>query len=458
MFNGDFIFGSGTAAYQVEGAHNSDGKSESIWDRFAHTKGKIAHNENGDIACDHYNRFKEDVKLMKDMGLDAYRFSISWCRIIPDGVGIVNYKGVEFYNNLIDLLIENGITPFITLYHWDLPQVLEDKGGWLNPDIADWFEAYAKTCAELFGDRVKNFFTFNEPQIFSEHGYIRGGHAPGHKFGRDEYLKICHNILLANGMAVKAIKSVHSDIKVGMAVSMPSEIPVSKEAEKYADEFFGAVNSIEDIPNSRALQLWLDPVYFGRYPKIIEDYAREYLPEILNGMDVIKVKLDYIGGNNYQGSYFDVYPDGTRKWVPRKPGAATNHLGWSITPEALYWCSREICTRYGCDFFITENGLAMSEMVCLDGKVHDPQRIDYMHRYLNGLEKAYDEGYPIKGYFAWSFMDNFEWASGYEERFGLIYVDFETLERIPKDSAYWYKEYIRSRKETDAVRLPQKAQ
>ncbi len=447
MFGREFIFGSGTASYQVEGAHNIDGRSESIWDKFSHIKGKIAHNDNGDTACDHYSRLEEDVRLMKEIGLDAYRFSIAWCRILPDGIGKINEKGVEFYNKLIDLLLENGIKPYITLYHWDLPQILEDKGGWLNPDIPQWFEEYTRICTKAFGDRVKDFFTFNEPQIFSEHGYITGAHAPGHKYGLDEYLKICHNILLANGRAVKAIREINSSIKVGMAVSMPSLIPVSKEAQEHIMDFFGVVNNINELPNSRALRLWLDPIYFGKYPKVVEDYARESLPEILEGMDTIKVDLDYIGGNNYQGTYFDVYPDGSYKYVPKRVGAATNHLGWSITPESLYWCSREICTLYGCDFFITENGLSMSEMPSLDGKVHDPQRIDYMHRYINGLEQAYDEGYPIKGYFAWSLMDNFEWASGYEERFGLIYIDFETKERIPKDSAYWFRDYIKSRKE-----------
>ncbi len=411
MFGKDFIFGSGTASYQVEGAYNIDGKSESIWDRFAHTKGKIAHNHNGDIACDHYHRFEEDIKIMKELGLDAYRFSVSWCRILPNGVGEVNSRGIDFYNRIIDCLIENDITPYITLYHWDLPQRLEDKGGWLNPDISYWFEEYAKVCTEAFGGRVKNIFTFNEPSIFSEHGYIRGAHAPGHRFGADEYLKIVHNILVANGRAVRAIKAIDSKIKVGMAISMSPEIPINENAAKYVMNFAGTVKSIESLPDSRAYQLWLDPVYFGKYPKIIEEYGKEKLPEILENMDIMQVGMDYIGGNNYQGSYCDVNEDGTRKWVPKKVGEWTNHLGWSVTPESLYWCAREICTRYGCDFFITENGYSASEAPSDDGRVHDIQRIDYMKGYIKGLEKAYDEGYPVKGYFAWSFMDNFEWAS-----------------------------------------------
>ncbi len=445
MFDSKFIFGAATASYQIEGAVSEDGRGVSIWDTFSHTKGKVAHNQNGDEACDHYHRIDSDVELMKQIGIKSYRFSIAWPRIIPNGVGNINQAGIDFYNRLINKLIENDITPFITLYHWDLPQTLQDIGGWLNPSISDWFENYARVCAKAFGDRVKFFTTFNEPQIFSEHGYITGAHAPGLKLSKDDYLRICHNILLSNGKATRAIKSEYADIKVGMAVSSPSFIPVSKEAEAYADKYFAHIESIDAVPNSRHIALWLDPVFFGHYPKVIEDYAKQHLPEILDDLDMIKVPQDFIGANNYQGTYFDVYPDGSYKHVPRSPGACVNHLGWLITPETLYWCVREMCNRYHCDMYICENGLCLSETPSVDGFVHDPQRIDYLQRHLDGLEKAYDEGYPIKGYFAWSLMDNFEWASGYEPRFGIIYVDFNTKQRILKDSAKWYSKYIKTK-------------
>ena len=433
-FKKGFMWGAATASYQIEGAWNEDGKGSNIWDEFTHQPGKIEDKSTGDIACDHYHKYKEDVKLMAECGLKAYRFSISWARIFPEGIGTVNQKGIDFYNNLIDELLKYNITPFITLYHWDLPYALYLKGGWLNKDSIDWFEAYAKVIAENFGDRVKNYITFNEPSVFMGCGYSQGAHAPGIKLGDKDLLYMGHNIHLAHGKAVRAIRSVVSDAKIGITLATQPKIPITdadiKDAEK--SYFAGGLGGF-----FWSTDYWLDPIVFGKYGEKLLQEAGDMFPAFTDEeMKIISEKIDFIGLNIYEASYQGDYV--------RPFGTAHTELNWDIYPQALEWGVKLNYGRYKLPIIITENGMSAHDWVSLDGKVHDPNRIDFLHRYLSGLKKAADEGCEVDGYFQWSFMDNFEWAKGYNPRFGIVHVDYQTQKRTLKDSAYWYKDVIES--------------
>lgn len=429
----DFIWGAATAAYQIEGAWNADGKGANIWDEFVRQPGKIKDGSSGDVACDHYNRFKEDVKLMAEIGLKAYRFSISWARILPEGAGKVNKAGVDFYNNLIDELLKYNIEPFVTLYHWDLPYALYLKGGWLNPESSDWFCEYARVVKENFGDRVKNFITFNEPSVFVGCGYQLGEHAPGIKAGAKDLLRIGHNILLSHGKAVQVLREI-PDAKIGITLATQPKIPVSKEDEQAAfDEYFR--DSLAGFVWT--VQYWLDPIVFGKYGENLTREAGEFFPKISEQeMKIINQKIDFLGLNIYEASY-----QGDFK---RPFGTAHTELGWDVYPDALKWGIKLNYKRYKLPVIITENGMSAHDWVSLDGKVHDPNRIDFTTRYLRGLKDACLDGCDVRGYFHWSLMDNFEWASGYNPRFGLIYVDYKDGTRILKDSARWYKTVIES--------------
>jgi len=430
----DFIWGSATASYQIEGAWNEDGKSPNVWDEFTHQPEKIADKSTGDTACDHYHLYKEDVKLMSELGMKAYRFSLSWSRILPEGTGKVNPKGIQFYNNLINELLKYNITPFITLYHWDLPYALQLKGGWLNPEISDWFGEYAKVIAENFGDRVKNFITLNEPSVFMGCGYSLGVHAPGLKYGTKDLLLIGHNIHVAHGKAVKAIRENIKDANIGITLATQPKIPVSPENEEeaYNSYFWDGLGGFFWTTN-----YWLDPIVFGKYSDRLISAAGDMLPNVSDeDMKIINQKIDFIGLNIYEAQYTGDYT--------RAPGTAHTELGWDVYPQALKWGIRHNYKRYKLPIFITENGMSAHDWVSLDGKVHDPNRIDFLHRYLLGLKEAADFGCDIAGYFYWSFIDNFEWSQGYNPRFGLVHCDYTTLKRTPKDSAYWYKEVIES--------------
>jgi len=433
-FSKDFIWGAATASYQIEGAWNEDGKGANIWDDFTHQPGKIEDGSTGDVACDHYHKYKEDVKMMKEMGLKAYRFSISWSRIIPDGIGAINPKGIEFYNNLINELIKNDIVPFITIFHWDLPSALYLKGGWLNPECADWFQYYTKVIAENFGDRVKNFITFNEPSVFLGCGYNIGVHAPGYKVGNKDFLLSACNVLRCHGRAVTELKKAIPDCKVGITLATQPKIPLAKENEQEAyDSYFSC--SLGGFIWTMAF--WMDPIVFGKFPEQILKEAGDLFPAISDDeMKSINQKIDFLGVNIYEAQYAGNYV--------RTPGTAHTELSWDVYPEALKWGIKLNTKRYGLPMYITENGMSAHDWVSLDGKVHDPNRIDFLHRYIKGLRDAADEGCDIRGYFHWSLMDNFEWAKGYNPRFGLVYVDYKTQERILKDSAYWYKTVIES--------------
>ncbi len=444
-FNKDFVWGTATASYQIEGAWNEDGRGESVWDVFSHQDGNVYENHTGDVACDHYHKFKDDVRLMKELGIKAYRFSLSWPRIFPNGTGEINEKGVKFYNDLIDELVKNGIEPYVTLFHWDYPYALYQKGGWMNDESVEWFANYAGKVSELFSDRVKHFITFNEPQCFIGSGFLEGVHAPGIKAPNKDIFKMCHNVLKAHGAGVIALrKNAAQDIKVGYAptctASYPSE-ETPENIEAVRKLFFECPPIEENFMWN--VSWWSDPVMLGKYPEDGLKKYKDYLPEITEeDMRLINQPIDFYGQNIYNGKEYSVDKDGNAVLVKRKEGSPKTAIQWPVTPECLRWGPRYLYERYKKPIFITENGMSAHDWVSLDGKVHDPNRIDFINRYLNELSKAIDDGADVRGYFVWSFMDNFEWSKGYSDRFGIVYVDYESQERIPKDSAYWYKNWI----------------
>lgn len=431
-FRKDFMWGAATASFQIEGAWNEDGKSPSIWDEFCHRGGKIEDNSTGDIACDHYHRYKEDVKLMADLGLKAYRFSIAWTRILPDGTGKINEKGLEFYSNLVDELLKYNITPYVTLYHWDLPYCLQLKGGWTNPESPLWFEEYTKVIVKCFGERVKNYITFNEPSVFMGCGCSQGAHAPGYQLSTRDLLHMGHNIHLAHGRAVKVIRELTPFAEAGITLASLPAIPVT---EKDADAAYESHFSITREFFFWSDAYWADPIVLGHYPEKLLQETKDIFPSFTDeDMKLISQKIDFIGINIYQGHYTGDYT--------RKPGTPHTEIGWDTFDSALEWGVKHFTKRYQIPIYITENGLSCHDWESLDGKVHDPNRIDFLHRYLRGLKTAAESGCDVRGYFQWSFMDNFEWAKGYNPRFGMVFCDYATQKRIPKDSAYWYKEVI----------------
>ena len=439
-FRKDFIWGAATAAYQIEGAFDEDGKGRNIWDEFTHIEGKISDSSTGDIACDHYHRYKEDVRLMAELGIKAYRFSISWSRILSDGTGEVNQKGIDFYNDLINELLKYGIEPYVTLYHWDLPYALHLKGGWLNDDITDYFEEYTTIVAENFGDRVKNFITFNEPQVFTGCGYFEGCHAPGYKLADKELLRICHNILKAHGKAVRVLRRMVSNVKIGFTSASSPLVPVSdNDVDAARNAFFSSGKGHFIFSEA----FWHDAIVFGKYPDDVLNAYGDDFPKITEkDMQLISEPIDFIGLNIYTGSYVKTNKDGFAERLRCSPGHPRTAIGWDIIPETLYWGTKFYYDRYRLPIYITENGMSAHDCISLDGKVHDPNRIDYLDRYLLELKKSAEDGVDIAGYFQWSLLDNFEWAKGYSERFGMIYVDYPTQNRIIKDSGYWYKTVI----------------
>lgn len=443
-FQKDFIWGAATASFQIEGGAYEDGKSPSIWDAFCKEPNRVFDGHNGDTACDHYHRYKEDIQLMKEIGLESYRFSVSWPRILPNGIGEVNEKGVEFYNNLIDALIEADITPVMTLYHWDYPHILYQQGGWLNPNSSLWFEEYAKVIGSKFGDRVKNFITINEPQIFMGHGYYSLEHAPGLKVSRTNLLHMNHNVMLSHGRAVRALRKLVPDCEIGVAFAGktflpatddPKDISAARQANFWVDT--------EDVTHSNAW--WTDTMIFGKYPEEAEEILKDEMPKYTQEeMEIISSPIDYYGINIYGSGLVEYDETNGFREIHHKVGTRKTGIGWAITPGSLYWFPKFVYERYNLPILITENGQSATDGVSNDGKVHDPQRIDYLNDYLWNLRKVVSEGVEVKGYFQWSFLDNFEWAKGYDDRFGIVFIDFETQERILKDSAYWYKDVIKA--------------
>lgn len=434
-FSEDFLWGAASAAYQVEGAYNEDGKGLGIWDVLS--EGHVVHNENGHMACDHYHRYKEDVALMKEMGLKTYRFSISWPRVLPEGSGKVNEKGIQFYRNLVDELKNAGIEPMITLFHWNLPYELHKKGGWQNPEIVEWFAEYTKVVIEALSDKVRYWMTFNEPQCFIGISYKRGIHAPF--IDEPKALAGCtRNVLMAHGRAVQMIRK-YAVLKpmIGMAPCGGISVPES--------------NSTDDIETARkqsftakdvfSIAWWCDAPILGTFPQEACDELGVDSLFDEEEMKLVCQPLDFFGFNVYQSMGWPLLKDGYS--VNSYQGCPRTTMEWPVTPEVMYWLARFLTDRYKLPVLITENGMSNIDFVMLDGKVHDPQRIDFVHRYLLSLKKAVEEGYPVMGYTYWSIMDNFEWADGYDKRFGLIHVNYQTFERTLKDSAYWYAEVIR---------------
>ena len=440
-FRKDFFWGAASSAYQVEGAAFEDGKGPSVWDMFCRKGNTIWNAQNGDIACDHYHRYKEDVALMKKIGLKAYRFSVSWPRILPEGSGAVNPKGLDFYDRLVDVLLKAGITPFLTLFHWDYPYALYCRGGWLNPSSPDWFADYARVLADKLSDRVRHWITLNEPQCFII-AHQSGKHAPGDTLGWKETLRAGHHALLAHGKAVQAIRAAgRTKLMVGYAPVGIASLPASsRSADVRAARTATFAVSARNLWNS---SWWMDPVFLGHYPENgLKAYGVNAPRPRPGDMETIAQPLDFCGINVYHSDIVRAGRKGHPELAPTPLGHALTAFRWPVTPESLYWAPKFFYERYRKPIIITENGLSCTDWVALDGRVHDPARIDYMTRYLRAMKCAIREGVDVRGYFAWSTMDNFEWAEGFKERFGLIYVDFPTQRRILKDSAYWYRDVI----------------
>ncbi len=439
MFKKDFVWGVATAAAQIEGGFSQDGKGLSVWDVFPKVEGTVFNDQDCSVADDHYNNYVKDVALMKELGINAYRFSLSWSRIIPNGVGKVNQAGIDFYNNLIDELIKNGITPYVTLFHWDFPYELYIRGGWLNPDVSDYFENYAKVVAENFAGKVKNFITINEPQcvVGGDGGVFHGG-----KFTVKEKLTMLHNVLLSHGKSVKVLRQ-YPDVKIGIAPCAWVSIPASdspEDIEAARQDYFKVEKG-----ETWGCSIWSDPIVLGDYP---EDYykihTKDELPEIKDGdMALISQPIDFYCQNIYSGNL--IKSDGKGGFVKIKEpvGQPMTCMNWYVFPKSLYWGPKFLYERYKLPFYITENGTAVTDLVTPDKKVHDGARIEYIRSYLAELKKASADGVDVRGYFYWSFMDNFEWRLAYSKRFGLLYVDYQTQERIKKDSYYFYQTVIK---------------
>lgn len=444
-FAKDFVWGAATSSYQIEGTGRDSGKGQNIWDVFTKEPGRVYEGHTGDIACDHYHRFREDVAYMKELGLKGYRFSIDWSRVLPEGTGKVNEKGIDFYNALIDELLEQGIEPYITLYHWELPYEIYKRGGWMNPEIVEWFGQYARLVAERFSDRVKYFFTLNEPQCFVGLGFLQGCHAPGVKAPLRDTFEMAHNALKAHGRAVQMLRAYgKQNVQIGYAPTSGMCYP-EKETPKDIEAARKALFALpDDLSNwTWNVSWWSDSVILGKYPEEGMKKYEKYLPVITDeDMKLISQPIDFYGQNIYNGRCIRMGTDGRPEEVRRPAGFPKTATNWPVTPEALYWGPKFLYERYRKPIYITENGMACHDTVSQDGKVHDPNRIDFLARYLKNLKRAAEE-IDIRGYFQWSLMDNFEWDKGYAERFGIIYVDFETQERIWKDSAYWYRDLIR---------------
>lgn len=445
QFPADFVWGAATSSYQIEGAADPHQRGPNIWDEYCKVPGRIRGGDTGRVACEHVDRYKEDVQLMKQIGLQAYRFSIAWPRVIPEGVGKVHTDGLAFYDRLVDELLANEIEPWLTLYHWDYPVALYRQGGWLNPDSSDWFAEYTRVIVDKLSDRVKHWFTLNEPQVFIGIAHGLAEHAPGTKLPLDDQLRMNHNVLLAHGKSAMIIRSESkSPPQIGWAPVGVCGIP--------------ATESIEDIDAARqrtigvgddpiwSNTLYNDPVFFGSYPESLEPRMDKILHEDWRqDMETICQPLDYFGVNIYRGDLVRAGKDGKPDIIPPCVGTPRSDFGWEITPDVLRWGAQFLFERYQKPIIITENGMSNADWLDLSGRVQDPQRIDYIARHLRALHKATEEGTPVAGYFHWSLLDNFEWAEGYHQRFGLIHVDFVTQQRTLKSSAHYYGEVIKSR-------------
>ncbi len=438
VFPPDFRWGAATAAYQIEGAASADGRGESIWDRFSHTPGKTIHGDTGDVACDHYHLFRADVDRMRELGLKSYRFSIAWPRVAPDGGAPTNAAGLGFYSRLVDALLEAGITPMPTLYHWDLPQALEDAGGWANADTAPRFADYADACFAALGDRVTDWITLNEPWCSAHLGYVSGDHAPGHKdIGLG--LRAGHTLLVAHGLAVQRFRARRRDGAIGLTVNLGPSHPATESAEDVA-----AARRWDAYMN----RWFLDPVHRSDYPMEMREAFGDALPAFTDEeRDTVTSPIDFIGVNYYTRAVMRHDPDSAfvqLGWAD-VPDAPRTAMGWEVYPKGLYETLTWLRDAYDNPLvYITENGAAYDDALAPDGGCHDPERTAYLHAHFLAAHDAIRDGVRLGGYYVWSLMDNFEWAYGYTKRFGIIHVDYATQARTPKDSAIWYAGVIRA--------------
>jgi beta-glucosidase len=436
-FPDGFLWGAATAAYQIEGAWDEDGKGPSIWDTFSHTPGRVANGDTGDLACDHYHRWREDIALMRELGLTAYRFSVSWPRVLPDGDGVVNGPGLDVYDRLVDGLLDAGIMPCLTLFHWDLPQALQDQGGWGSRTTIDAFVRYADVVSARLGDRVPMWITHNEPSVVAVDGHVVGEHAPGL---RDPALgiRVAHHLLVSHGLAVPAIRANAPAADVGITINVWPQTPASEDPLDVA--------AAERVYEAEA-GWYLDPLYGKGYPSatLAEYELRGWAPEVREGdLEAIAVPTDFLGLNYYSRALVRHDPE-EEPWRASsidEDGEVTD-TGWLVVPEGLF----DLLTRVHHDHgppavHVTENGAAFPDVVGPDGAVHDDRRVAYLREHLRACARAIADGVPLRGYFAWSLLDNFEWAEGYAKRFGIVRVDFETLERTVKDSGWFYRDTI----------------
>ncbi|HMB96818.1 MAG TPA: GH1 family beta-glucosidase [Tepidisphaeraceae bacterium] len=444
-FPKDFVLGAAAASYQVEGAAYEDGKGLSVWDVFCKKDKAIRDGYSGDVSCDHYHRYKDDVALMKQIGLKAYRFSVSWPRVLPGGAGAVNEKGISFYDRLVDELLASGITPFLTLFHWDYPQDLFKRGGWQSADSPQWFADYAQIIAKRLGDRVTHWMTLNEPQCTVALGHGSGNHAPGLKLDRKGQLQVLHNILLSHGRAVQVLRaSCKAQPTIGCAVVGSVDYPHSDSKED-VEAARSSTMSTSAKSFGWSNTMYADPVCLGDYPAEAFSALGQDMPKIgQRDMETIHQPMDFYGVNIYQGNEYRAGEDGKPTEVKRTAGYPLTAMPWPVTPQALYWGPRFLYERYKLPIYVTENGMANPDWIATDGKVHDPQRIDFTRRYLRELRRCASDGIDVRGYFHWSIMDNFEWAEGFTKRFGMIHVDYTNQKRTLKESADWYSQVIKT--------------
>jgi beta-glucosidase len=454
-FPDGFVWGAATASYQIEGAVNEDGRGPSIWDTFSRTPGRVHMGHTGDVACDHYHRYVDDVALMADIGLASYRYSIAWPRVQPDGTGPVNTRGLDFYDRLTDELIGKGIDPVVTLYHWDLPQSLEDRGGWTVRETAEAFAEYAQIVHARLGDRVRTWTTLNEPWCSAYLGYGSGRHAPG-VIDPASAFKAVHHLLLGHGLAARALRSAGAQ-SVSITLNPSAVLPL--DPENAAD--VEAARIVDGLNN----RVFFDPLLRGQYPDDMREHMARFvdLSFIRDGDEaIINAPIDVLGINYYTPSYVSAKPGtpsaldapGTDGIAWREPVGPITDIGWQIEPAALTRLLDRIHRDYpGTPMMITENGASYGDGPSEDGAIHDTNRIEYLDGHLRACLDAISHGVDLRGYFAWSLMDNFEWAEGYAKRFGLVHVDYTTQQRVPKDSARWYQEVIRRNGLTDRGRI-----
>ena len=439
VFPDAFLWGAATSAYQIEGSPLADGAGPSIWQRFTHSPGLTANGETGDVASDHYRRWRGDIAIMRELGLNAYRFSVSWSRVLPDGTGAVNERGLDFYRRLVDGLLEAGISPNVTLFHWDLPAALDDRGGWLNRDIADWFADYARVMVRALGDRVPMWATLNEPWVVTDGGYLHGVLAPGHR-NLYEAPIATHNLMRAHGAAVQAYRAEAKRV-IGLVVNLEPKYPAS--------------NAEQDLIASRQADAYmnrqyLDAACLGTYPEELRDIFGDAWPEWpAADMHAISQPIDFIGINYYTRSVTERWPLSLplRSRSTRQPHATHTEMGWEVHAPSLTRVLVWVKERYGnIPLYVTENGAAFYDPPKpIDGRIDDPLRVHYYREHLRAVAEAIRQGVDLRGYFAWSLLDNFEWSVGYSKRFGIVHVDYETQERTIKASGRFYANVIRSR-------------